>query len=70
LGLGGRHKALGDLFTDRKIPPVLRAGWPVIGDSADGEILWVCGIQPAQRARITAQTAQILHLQWERSESR
>jgi tRNA(Ile)-lysidine synthase len=70
LGLGGRHKSLGDLFTDRKIPPVVRAGWPVIVDSADGEIVWVCGIQPAHPARITAQTAQILHLQWKRSESR
>lgn len=67
LGMGGRHKALGDLFTDHKIPPVLRSGWPLIVDSAEGEILWVCGIQPAHPARITAQTTQVLYLQWYRN---
>jgi tRNA(Ile)-lysidine synthase len=70
LGMEGRHKALGDLFTDCKIPPALRAGWPLIVDGEDGEILWVCGVQPAHRARITAQTERILHLRWERSKSR
>lgn len=70
LGLAGRHKTLGDLFTDRKVSPSLRAGWPLIVDGEDGEILWVCGVQPAHKARITAQTEQVLHLHWERSKSR
>ncbi|MBX2997689.1 MAG: tRNA lysidine(34) synthetase TilS [Caldilineaceae bacterium] len=69
LGMEGSRKSLGDLFTDRKIPPSLRAGWPLIVNEGDGEILWVCGIQPVHRARITAQTEQILHLRWERSQS-
>jgi tRNA(Ile)-lysidine synthase len=68
LGLDGRHKALGDLFTDRKVPPSLRSGWPLIVDGEDGEILWVCGVQPAHSARITARTKQVLHLHWCRTD--
>jgi tRNA(Ile)-lysidine synthase len=69
LGLGGQHKSLGDLFTDHQISPFLRSGWPLIVDGEDGAIVWVCGIQPAHTARITAQTREVLHLRWEREES-
>ena len=34
LGMGGRHKQLGDLFTDNKIPRALRTGWPVVVDQS------------------------------------
>jgi tRNA(Ile)-lysidine synthetase-like protein len=65
LGLAGQHKALGDLFTDRKIPVALRPQWPLLLDAATQEILWVCGVQLGHRARVTATTAQVLCLRFE-----
>ncbi|MBI1298565.1 tRNA lysidine(34) synthetase TilS [bacterium] len=67
LGLGGRHKQVGDLFTDQKVAPLWRSGWPLILRT-DGEILWVCGVQPGHMARVTAQTQTILRLSWEVSQ--
>jgi len=66
LGMAGRHKMVGDFFTDRKIPVALRSGWPLIVDQVSGEILWVCGYQPSHHARITAETQQVLWLGWQR----
>ncbi len=56
LGMGGRHKQLGDFFTDRKVPPALRKGWPIVVDAASGRIVWVCGLAVAHEARITGGT--------------
>ncbi|MEM7531909.1 MAG: tRNA lysidine(34) synthetase TilS, partial [Chloroflexota bacterium] len=62
LGMGGKHKAVGDLFTDRKIPPFLRAGWPVLvqmhNDETKNEmdVVWVCGLQVAHGVRVTDKT--------------
>jgi tRNA(Ile)-lysidine synthase len=67
LGMGGQTRALGDLFTDRKTPVSLRAGWPVVVDSASGQVLWVCGIQPGHGARVTETTHEVLCLVWERN---
>ncbi len=64
LGMGGRHKQVGDLFTDRKIAPPLRAGWPVIFDEANGEVLWVCGLAQSEYARVTAMTRLVWVVQW------
>jgi len=63
LGMNGHTRALGDLLTDRKIPPALRAGWPVVVDAA-GRIVWLCGLAIAQTAAITATTSQICRLRW------
>jgi len=60
LGLNGHHKAIGDLFTDRKIPTELRPHWPLLVDATTGEVHWVCGLQPGHRARITAATEEVL----------
>lgn len=68
LGLGGRHKMLGDFFTDRKVPVALRSGWPIIVDQVSGEILWVCGQQPGHRARITRETQVVVRLVWEQDD--
>ena len=67
LGLGGKHKSIGDLFTDRKISPALRSRWPLIVDAENGNVLWVCGLQIAHEPRITQQTEQVLHLWWAKS---
>jgi len=67
LGLAGKRKSVGDLFTDAKIAPALRPGWPVIVDAASGDLLWVCGLAQSHAARITAQTRRILVLAWTQS---
>jgi tRNA(Ile)-lysidine synthase len=67
LGLAGKRKSVGDLFTDAKIAPALRPGWPVIVDAASGDLLWVCGLAQSHAARITAQTRRILVLTWTQS---
>jgi tRNA(Ile)-lysidine synthase len=62
--LGGRHKTVGDLFTDAKIPTALRAGWPLIVDRLTETVLWVCGLTVSQAAQITGDTRRVLRLQW------
>jgi tRNA(Ile)-lysidine synthase len=47
-GLGG-SKSLQDLFTDRKVPRVLRHSLPVV--EASGEIAWVAGVAVSERFR-------------------
>ncbi len=63
LGMGGQRKSLGDLFTDRKIPLSLRAGWPLIL-AESGQVAWVCGVQMGHEWRITPQTERIVHFAW------
>ncbi len=64
LGMAGRHKSLGDFFTDRKIPVSLRPGWPLVIDQGTSEILWVCGLQAGEQAKIDERTRQVLALAW------
>jgi len=70
LGMAGKTRALGDLFTDEKIHPSLREGWPLLidkgQDGTDGDrILWVCGLRLGHNARITDNTVHVLALTWE-----
>lgn len=64
LGMAGRHKSVGDFFTDRKVPVVLRNGWPLIVAQRNAEVLWISGYQPSHRVRITEQTTVVLWLAW------
>jgi tRNA(Ile)-lysidine synthase len=63
LGMAGRHKTLGDLFTDRKLPRALRAGWPVIVDHTD-TVVWVCGLCLADGVKLRPTTRRPLSLWW------
>lgn len=65
LGMHGRSKSVGDLFTDAKIHPSLRPGWPIVVDAESGAVLWVCGLSTAHTARITETTHRCLHLTWQ-----
>ena len=67
LGMAGQHKQLGDFFTDRKVHPTLRSGWPLLVDRTSGAMRWVCGLAIDHHARITATTTTVLELSWERS---
>jgi len=70
LGLQGQHKQVGDFFTDRKIHPTLRSGWPVLVDQHNGAIRWLCGLAIDHAARVTAATTHVLTLRWEQTNGR
>jgi hypothetical protein len=64
LGMGGRRRRVVDVLRSHKAPPSLRESWPLLVDCYDGQVLWVCGLQPAERLRITEHTQQVVLLQW------
>lgn len=68
LGLQGHHRSLGDIFTDHKVPPFLRAGWPVVVNSR-GEVVWLCGLVVSERVRVHAKTRRVRHLSWQLARS-
>ena len=64
LGMAGRRKRVGDLFTDAKLTPGLRPGWPIIAANGAERAIWVCGLAQSHAARITAQTTHVRILCW------
>ena len=64
LGMEGRRRRVVDLLRSHKVPPSLREGWPLLVDCRDGQVLWVCGLQPGEPLRITEQTQQVVLLEW------
>jgi tRNA(Ile)-lysidine synthase len=66
LGMQGRRKTLGNLFTDQKTPFALRAGWPIVVDVHTCQIVWVCGLALAHPVRITEKTRRVQWLRWTR----
>ena len=64
LGMGGKQRAIGDIFTDHKIPTSLRAGWPVVINRA-GEVVWLCGLVVAEAVRVQSTTRQVRHVSWQ-----
>ena len=65
LGMGGKRRRLVDVFRSHKVPPILRDRWPLLVDCRDGQVLWVCGLQPAEGLRITEHTEQVALLEWQ-----
>jgi len=59
LGMTGSRK-VGNILTDRKVPRFLRDEIPVILDREG--IIWIAGIEIADRAKITSRTRQVLEL--------
>jgi tRNA(Ile)-lysidine synthase len=73
LSMGGHHRAVGDIFTDHKIPLYLRPGWPVVVTD-DGSknhtprnhrVVWLCGLAMADFVRLHPATCQVRLLQWQ-----
>jgi hypothetical protein len=48
---------------NEKIPAAWRDFTPLLVDQAD-HIVWVCGWRPAERARVTRGTQQVVHLRF------
>lgn len=64
LGMAGQSRALGDIFTDKKVPPALREGWPVIIDARTARVLWLCGLVRSHTAAVKPTTTTALRLRW------
>lgn len=64
LGMPGKTVKLSDFFINLKIPQRLRQRWPLlcVGD----EIVWVLGLRPAERFRVTEKTGRVLILRAKR----
>jgi tRNA(Ile)-lysidine synthase len=64
LGMDGHHRSVGDIFTDQKVAPYLRPGWPVVVRE-DGTVAWLCGLAMSETVRIHAATQQVRQLLWQ-----
>ncbi len=63
VGMGGRHKKLSDIFTDAKVPRLVRHTLPLVADRRG--LLWVPGLCLSERARVTDKTSRRLFLSWQ-----
>jgi tRNA(Ile)-lysidine synthase len=61
LGMGGHSKLVGEVFTNDKVPAAIRDRWPLL-IASQGDIAWVCGLRVDERARVTSQTTDVLHV--------
>ncbi len=61
LGMSG-HKSLNHLMIDKKIPLIWRKNIPII--EKDEKIVWVVGFPPADWAKITENTKEIVNLKY------
>lgn len=64
-GMGGKHKSLHEFMIDEKIPRHLREFIPLLAD--DEKILWVVGYRADERAVVTAETQNILRVEFFRN---
>lgn len=61
LGMNGQSNKLKEIMIDRKIPARLRAGWPIV--ALAGRSVWLVGHLVDERARVTAVSTPVIHLQ-------
>jgi len=64
-GLAGHSKRLNEFMINAKIPVAWREYIPLLENEA-GQIVWVCGWRPDERARVTPATREVMHLRFER----
>ncbi len=62
LGMGGKRKALNDFMIDAKIPHYIRDLLPLV--VSPRHTAWVAGYRIDERAKVTPQTDQVLHLRF------
>lgn len=63
LGLAGHGKKVNEFMINEKIPADRRNHVPLL--VANGQVLWICGYRPDERARLRPTTRRILHLKFE-----
>jgi tRNA(Ile)-lysidine synthase len=62
LGMGGRSKSLNAFLIDAKVPQDVRDRLPLVVSAS--HIVWVAGQRIDERAKITDQTREVLHLRF------
>ena len=65
LGMEGRSKRLNEFMINEKIPAAWRDRIPLVVNE-DGQIVWVCGWRPDERARVTEATQRVAWLRFAR----
>jgi tRNA(Ile)-lysidine synthase len=65
LGMEGRSKRLNEFMINEKIPAAWRDRIPLLVNE-DGQIVWVCGWRPDERARVTTATQRVACLRFAR----
>jgi tRNA(Ile)-lysidine synthase len=65
LGMEGHCKRLNEFMINEKIPAAWRDFVPLLVN-ANGQIAWVCGWRPDERARVSQATRQVVSLHFER----
>jgi tRNA(Ile)-lysidine synthetase-like protein len=65
LGMGGRGKRVNEFMINAKVPAAWRAHIPLLVNG-EGQVLWVCGWRPDERAQVTQQTQQVVWVRFER----
>lgn len=65
LGMGGRSKRINEFMINEKIPASWREYMPLLINDK-GQVAWVCGWRPDERARVTQATRQVVWLRFER----
>jgi tRNA(Ile)-lysidine synthase len=60
LGMPGHTQKIKDLFINEKIPSQVRDRWPLI--CSQNEIIWVPGIRPSERCKLTKDTQRVLQM--------
>jgi tRNA(Ile)-lysidine synthase len=63
IGMGGHRQKINEFMINEKIPAARRDHIPLL--VAKGQVLWVCGHRPDERARIQATTTHLFHLKFE-----
>jgi tRNA(Ile)-lysidine synthase len=66
LGMEGHSKRVNEFMINEKVPAAWRDHVPLLVN-ADGQIVWVCGWRPDQRACITPATRRAIRFRFERS---
>lgn len=59
---GGGTQSLKKFFNDKKIPPRERAFLPLIASGESGEVYAVCGVEIAERLKITENTQRVFYI--------
>jgi tRNA(Ile)-lysidine synthase len=65
LGMGGRGKRVNEFMINEKIPASWRGHVPLLVNEV-GQIVWVCGWRPDERARVAESTQQVAWFRFER----
>ncbi|SRR5579883_373818 len=64
-GLKGKTKLVSDLLNEAGIHGNKKKKWPVVVDTNDNSIIWVPGVRASNRAVVTAETKDVVILEFE-----